>query len=145
MDPNLPPNQHEPPIGSVDLTTANKLISPKQTNCSVTTKFSDGVDREQGNSNASQTNPVAGLTNEINLETGNEATPTIHLQNGLSDDADNPLPTDDQFLPNLPASPYLLQNPINHLTSLLLSSERDRPKRVTLNVGGVKHEVGIVK
>lgn len=159
MDQKLSAKHNEAPIGSVDSAATNKLISStKQTNCSAA-NLNDGGDRTE--SNVNQTGHAAlfahqparmslngeDRANEINSETGNlPAAPPIHLPNGLNsnglnpNDSDNPLPNDDPYLPNISSSPYL-QHPINHLNSLLLSSERERPKRVTINVGGVKHEV----
>lgn len=54
-----------------------------------------------------------------------------------ANDADSQLPNE-SFLPNVSSS--FLQNPITQLDSLLLTSEKDRSKRVSINVGGVKHE-----
>lgn len=45
-----------------------------------------------------------------------------------------------ETFPNITTSPYHIPNSINQLDSLLLSSEKTRPKRVLINVGGVKHE-----
>lgn len=73
-----------------------------------------------------QINPQSTETRQINLPSTSPLT--------SNNDGDNSLPNE-PFL----SSPFL-QNPINQLDSLLLSSEKDRPKRVTINVGGVRHE-----
>lgn len=144
MDSKLPVSQNNepPPIGSVGSTRL--ITSAKQTNgYSTAANFSDGGDKAEGNVNsgANQTSHAALFAHEprSNSDERPGEINADHLANGLND-GDNPLLNDDPFLPNIPTSPYL-QNPINHLNSLLLSSERERPKRVTINVGGVKHEV----
>lgn len=122
--------------------TSSKKLSIKQTNSIDTTatvseekdEFTDQInfiDSSPLFTHDAQTilnNNLNKLNQQINP---NHSTADASQFNSSTPNIDNLLPTD-----SLP----FLQNSINQLDSLLLTSEKDRPKRVTINVGGVKHE-----
>ena len=117
------------PTGSSNYTTptTSKDELTNQANCSSVfahDQLNLGQFNEQNNPNMQSTE-----TRQINLQTVQSTSPLTP-----NNDGDSSLPNE-PFLP----SPFL-QNPINQLDSLLLSSEKERPKRVTINVGGVRHE-----
>lgn len=123
---------------SVD--SSNKLIAQslnKQTN--PPSKCSKNVKDENINQRNlfldKQTMNPCDLDHNLDQKNLNQqinSPPQINLNDSFASDT--------AFPPNLNIQSPYFQSSINHLDSFLLSSEKNRPKRVIINVGGVKHE-----